>query len=171
MLCKQISTKTVFGDKEKILETVMKDKNREHFLYRVFGVIEANQVGKGRHKRIDKETGEAVDTFWTKFFGEFFAVNAEQAQYEASACFLPEYVSAGFSARLESGLTDLTFAYDIFAVYNKDSITSYEFIAMPVKREGEVSKLQSLMSGDMPALPTSGRKAVAMIEAKDNKKK
>lgn len=159
MLTKQISTKTVFGDKEKILETVMKDKTREHFLYRVFGVIEASMTGKGRHKRVDKESGEAVDTFWTKFFGEFYAVNADQGQFEATACFLPEYISGGFAARLDSGLTDLTFAYDIFAVYNKDSITSYEFVAMPVKREGEVSKLQALMQGDMPALPTKGRTA------------
>lgn len=172
MLVKQISTKTVFGDKEKILETVMKDKNREHFLYRVFGVIEASQVGKGKHKRVDKETGEAVDTYWTKFFGEFLAMNAEEQQFEASACFLPEYLSGGFNARIESGLTDLTFAYDIFAVYNKDSITSYEFIAMPVKREGEVSKLESLLGGGhLPALPTSGRKATPLLESSDKKKK
>lgn len=171
MLCKQISTKTVYGDKEKILETVMKDKNREHFLYRVFGVIEASQTGKGRHKRVDKETGEAVDTFWTKFFGEFVAMNADQTQFEASACFLPEYISGGFNARIEAGLTDLTFAYDIFAVYNKDSITSYEFIAMPVKREGEVSKLEALMSGGtLPALPTTGRKATPLLEGSKSKK-
>lgn len=165
MLCKVISTKTVFGNKEKILETVMADKKREHFLYRVFGNIEASQTGKGRHKRVDKETGEAVDTFWTKFFGEFYAVNSAQDQFEASACFLPEYISAGFTARLDSGLVDLTFAYDIFAVYSAESITSYEFIAMPVKKEGEESKVLT-MAANMPALPTSGRKATPLLEGK-----
>lgn len=159
MLVKQISTKTVFGDKEKILETVMRNKEKEHFLYRVFGVIEASETGKGRFKRVNKETGEAEDTFWTKFFGEFLAMNADGGQFEASACFLPEYITSGFAARLDSGLTDITFAYDIFALYSKESITSYEFVAMPVKREGEISKLASLMSGELPALPVKGRAA------------
>lgn len=164
MLTKVISTKTVFGDKEKILKLVMTDEKREHFLYRAFGVIEASQTGKGRHKRIDKESGEAVDTYWTKFFGEFYAVNSAGNEFEASSCFLPEYVTGGFTARLDQGITDIRFAFDIFAVYNKDSITSYEFVAMPVKPEGEESKIAA-MAANMPALPgPKGR--VAAIEHK-----
>lgn len=166
MLCKVISTKTVYGDKTRILETVMKDKGKEHFLYRSFGIIEASQTGKGRHKRVNRETGEAEDTFWTKFFGEFYAVNAEGGQFEASSTFLPEYVTGGFSARLEQGITDIRFAFDIFAVFNADSITSYEFVAMPVKPEGEESKLAA-MAAQMPALPVKGR--AAAIEHKKSK--
>lgn len=154
MLCKTISTKTVFGDKEKILETVMKDKTREHFLYRVFGEIEASQTGMGRHKRVDRETGEAKDTFWTKFFGEFYAVNSEKGEFEASTCFLPEYISGGYKEQLSAGVVGITFAFDVYAVYNKDSITSYEFVAQPVRTTGEAESAAMKMAAAMPALPT-----------------
>lgn len=151
-LIKTLSTKSVFGDKEKILETVMKDKEREHFLYRVFGAIDASQTGKGKHQRVDRDTKEAVDTFWTKFFGEFYAVNADKTEYESATLFLPDYVSGQFKDQLENGVTGIIFAYDIYARYSKDSITSYEFIAAPVKSTGDESKVLG-MAAQFPALP------------------
>ena len=152
MLTKVITTKSVYGDKERILETVMSDKTKEHFLYRVFGAIEAQQTGKSRHKRVDKETGEAVDTFWTRFYGEFYAVSADKKQFEAATMFLPDYVSGGFKEQLEQGVTEIVFAFDIFSVYSKDSITSYEFVAQPVKSGEEKSKALA-MADALPALP------------------
>lgn len=157
MLVKVISTKTVFGDKAKILKLVMTDEKTEHFLYRVFGEIEAQQIGKGKHKRVDKETNEAVDTFWTKFFGEFYAVNADKEEFEGATVFLPEYISGQFKAQLETGVTGLTFAYDVFGVYSKDSITSYEFIAKPVRTSTEPTKAETMRAA-MPALPSEQKK-------------
>lgn len=150
MLLKVISTKTVFGGKDKILEIVMKDKAKEQKLYRVFGVIDGKQIGKGTHKRVNKETGLAEDTFWTKFFGEFIAVDLEGEVFEASTCFLPDYVSGKFRDALE-GDTAIEFAFDIYARYSSDSITSYEFIALPVKREGEESKAHQMAAAFLPA--------------------
>lgn len=155
MLLKVMSTKTVFGDKEKILKTVMQDDKREHLLYRVYGVIEGHAIGKGKHKRIDKETGEAVDTFWTKFFGDFEAVNASDGEvFNSAVCFLPDYVSGQFVTALAGeGEMSITFAYDIYARYNKDAITSYEFIASPVKRADEKDKLAEMRAA-LPAAKT-----------------
>lgn len=155
MLIKQISTKTVFGDKEKILETVMKNKDTEHFLYRTFGVIEGHAIGKGKHKRVNKETGEAEDTTWTRFFGEFYAKNADGKEFEAAATFLPEYVSAQFVTGLigETETLGIEFAYDIYAVYNKDSITSYEFVAKPVRRSDEPSRMDEMKQHMLTAMP------------------
>lgn len=159
MLIKTLSTKTVYGDKEAILKAVMSDTKKEHFLYRIFGEVQANQIGKGRHKRVDRETGESVDTFWTKFFGEFFAVNSNKEEFEGATAFLPDYVSGQFSSQLESGVTGITFAFDVYAVYNKDSITSYEFIAQAVRSGEEKSKVE-LMHEQMPALPNDKAKAL-----------
>lgn len=144
MLVKVISTKTVFGDKGKILKTVMENQKTEHFLYRVFGEIEAQQTGKGRHKRVDRESGESVDTFWTKFFGEFYAMNSDSEEFEGATVFLPEYISGQFKSQLDSGVTGITFAYDVFAVYSEGSITSYEFIAKPVKQSAEPTAAEQM---------------------------
>lgn len=153
MLLKVISTKTVFGDKEKILETVMKDKASAHLLYRVFGEISGYEIGKGRHQRIDKETKQAVDTFWTRFSGDFRAVDLNGEIFEASTAFLPDYVSGQFVTELkEEGGTTIAFAYDVFARYNTAAATSYEFIATPVKKQGEEDRVAAMMLA-LPPMP------------------
>lgn len=157
MLVKQISTKTVFGDKEAILKLVMTDTNTEHFLYRTFGVIEGHAIGKGKHKRVDRETGEAVDSYWTRFFGEFYAKNRDGKEFEAAATFLPEYVGGQFVTQLigEGDVAAIEFAYDIFAVYNKDSITSYEFIAKAVRRTDEPSRVEAMKQNMLASMPNA----------------
>jgi hypothetical protein len=161
MLCKTINTRSVFGGKDRILETVMSDKKREHFLYRVFGEIDGFSTGKGRFKRIDKETGEATDTYWTKFSGDFRAINAEGEIYEASTSFLPAYLTDPIKGRIEHGET-VTFAFDMFAIYSEPSATSYEYVARVVKQDGEESRVTAMQAA-MPALPNAnaGQKKIA----------
>jgi hypothetical protein len=170
VLVKCIDNKSVFGDKEKILETVMSDKTREHLLYRVFGEITGSQTGLGKHKRINKETGLAEDTFWTKFMGDFRAISAETGEmFTAATAFLPAYVSGQFVTALkddEEGLS-IIFAYDIYARYNKDSITSYEFIAVKVRKQDETNAVQA-MAEALPPMPN--RKALPAPQ-KDGKQK
>lgn len=163
MLVKVITTKTVFGDKEKVLETVMKDKTREHFLYRVFGVIDAKQEGEtARFQRLNKDTNAMEPSEWTKLFGDFAAINADNETFEGAALFLPGYVTGQFSEQLESGALGIHFAFDVFARYNKDVATSYEYIAAPVKRAGQESPLAK-MASELAALP--GGKAMPTIAA------
>lgn len=175
MLLKVISNKTLGYDKPTVLKLVMTDETKEHFLYRVFGVIEGHQIGKGRHKRVDKETGEAVDTTWTKFFGDFIALKTDGRQFEASTVFLPEYVSGQFVSHLTGSNGDdgaalaIEFAYDIFARYNKDAATSYEYIAQAVRKEGEARKATA-MASKFAALPKSAS-APAIEAPKEGKKK
>lgn len=155
MLIKVISTRTVFGDKAKVLKRVMENEKTEHFLYRIFGTIEGHQLGKGKHKRVDKETGEAVDTYWTKFFGDFMAKNSDNETFEAATCFLPDYVSGQFVSKL-SGETDISaidIAFDVFAVYAAQAATSYEYIAKAVRTTDEPSRVETMatrMLGTMP---------------------
>lgn len=161
MLIKVISTRTVYGDKAKVLKRVMENEKTEHFLYRIFGTIEGHQLGKGKHKRVDKETGEAVDTYWTKFFGDFMAKNSDGETFEAATCFLPDYVSGQFVSKLsgETDITNIDIAFDVFAVYSAQAATSYEYIAKPVRTTDEPSRVETMaerMLGTMPdakALP------------------
>ena len=158
MLIKVISTRSVYGDKAKVLKTVMENEKTEHFLYRIFGTIEGHQIGRGKHKRVDKESGEAVDTYWTKFFGDFMAKNSDNETLEAATCFLPDYVSGQFVSKLsgETDITSIDIAFDVFAIYSKDSITSYEYIAKAVRATDEPSKVEQMaqrMLGTMPNAP------------------
>ena len=161
MLVKQISIKTVYGDKEKILEAVMKDKSKETFLARIFGVIEGYQKGKGRHQRINRDTKEAEDTYWHRFGGDFRAMNADGEIFESATAFLPEYVSGSFITAIDNNdEAVIEFGFDIYARYNKDSITSYEFIAQPVKKGDEGARMKE-MEAAMLSLPASVKQIAA----------
>jgi hypothetical protein len=156
-LAKQLSTRTVFGTKADIQKLVLADEAANHFLYRIFGEITGYVQGKGRHKRIDKETGEAQDTFWTKFAGEFIAVRGDNEEFMSSLCFLPDYIAGPYRQRLENdGEAEIPFAFDIYAKFSKDSATSYEYIAVPVRPTGEESKLAKMVKA-MPQLPRPGQ--------------
>lgn len=163
MLVKVISNKTVGYDKEAVLTLVMADRGKEQFLYRIIGVIEGFSQGKGRHQRVDKDTGLAVDTQWTKFMGDFMAQKPGGEVFEAATAFIPDYVSGQFVTALkDDGQISIEFAYDIFARYNKDTATSYEYIAVPVRKAGEERTVTKLATAFQP-MP--GQAALASPEA------
>lgn len=156
VLLKQISTRAVFGTKADIQKLVLSDQEGNHFLYRIIGEIEGYVTGKGRFKRIDKETGEVQDTSWTKFAGEFVAIRGDGVQYISGLAFLPDYVAGPYRQRLENDADQtMTFAFDIYAKFNEQSATSYEYIALPVRDTSKPSVLDALVK-KLPALPKGG---------------
>jgi hypothetical protein len=161
-LVKMLSTRTVFGTKADIQKLVLADETANIFLYRIYGEISGYVQGKGRFRRIDKETGEVQDTFWTKFAGEFVAQKNDGSVMISSLCFLPDYVAGPYRQRLENDPdSELTFAYDIYAKFSKDSATSYEYIAVPVRTAAQSNRLAEMIKA-LPALPAPGK--VTLIE-------
>lgn len=156
MLCKQISTKTVFGSKADVQTLVLPEANRKQpqFLYRVFGQITGYVEGKSKFDRKDADTGEVSDSMWTKFAGDFFAVNRDKAEFEAAICFLPEYVGGPMKRAIEMDQDHnaVEFAFDIFAVYSEKSGTSYEYIAQPLRRDDKPSAIER-MQALLPPVP------------------
>lgn len=153
MLCKVINTKSVFGGKADIQELVLANKTEPQFLYRIVGEITGFVTGESKFKRVDPETGEISEQVWTKFAGDFVAINRKGGQFEAVICFLPDYIGGPITAaiRAEPG-NAVQIGFDVYATFSEKSATSYEFIAQPLRGEGETSKVQSMLAA-MPALP------------------
>lgn len=169
MLLKVISNKTMGFDKERVLEMVMSDKGKEHFLYRIGGVIEGHAIGQSaKIMRANHETGQAEPSQWVKFFGDFVAMKGPSEVYEATTCFLPAYVNANFVSMLKDDGLGIEFKYDIFAIYSKNAATSYEYLAVPVRKAGEERRATAIMA-DLPALP--GTPAQPAIEGPKQGKK
>jgi hypothetical protein len=146
MLIKAISTRTVGFEKADVQKMVLADEKASHFLYRVVGEADACVTGNSKFKRVDSETGEAVPSTWTKFSGEFMARNSKGEEYESAIAFLPNYVSGPLAAAISDGQV-VQFAFDIFAVYNKQSATSYEYVAQPLRSAGGESRVAARMEG------------------------
>ena len=133
MLLKKISTKTVFGDKEEILDLVMKSKDLSHPIMRVVGIARALERGKSKFHNRGEEDNQNNE--WIAFIGKFQAVNSVTGEvYNSPKCFLPAFaadiVAGQFSA--ENDVQAVEFAFDIGAHFNADAITSYEFDITPL---------------------------------------
>jgi hypothetical protein len=153
-LLKVISTKTVFGSKADIQKLVLADEKGNHLLYRVFGEITGFVIGDSKFKRVDAETGEATISQWTKFAGDFCAINADGEVFDSAICFLPDYVGGPMVNSLrEHGNNSIVFGFDIYAKFNATSATSYEFIAVPLKNSNEPSATDKMRAA-LPPMPT-----------------
>lgn len=156
MLCKVINTKSVFGSKADVQTLVLPEENRKtpQFLFRVMGQITGYVQGPSKFKRTDAETGEVSEQMWTKFAGDFYAVNRDGREYESAICFLPDYVGGPMMQAIKDDQEHnaVDFAFDIYAAYSDKSATSYEFIAQPLRRDTGPSAIER-MQENLPALP------------------
>jgi len=167
MLVKVINTKSVFGNKADIQTLVLPEENRKEpqFLFRVFGQITGYIQGPSKFERKDEETGELTRGTWTKFAGDFVAINRNGRSFESVICFLPDYVGGPMMQGIKDAPGNaVEFAFDIFASYSEKSATSYEFIAQPLRNEGEQSATEKMLE-HMPAMP-SGAKQIAAPKKK-----
>lgn len=168
MLCKVISTKTVFGGKVDIQELVLANKGEPQFLYRIVGAITGYVTGESKFKKVDPETGEVTLQEWTKFAGEFVAINRKNNQFEAVICFLPDYIGGPIKAGIahEPG-NEVQIGFDIYAMFSEKSPTSYEFIAQPMRATDEPSRVEKMLE-NMPALPGAPKRtAISAPKSKD----
>lgn len=164
MLIKAISTRTVGFEKADVQKLVLADEKSSHFLYRIAGEADACVTGKSKFKQTDQETGESVPSSWTKFSGEFIAMNSKNEQFESAIAFLPNYVAGPLAQAITEGQV-INFAFDIYAVYNKQSATSYEYVAQPLRSADGESRVAARMEG-LGLLPHQKPKALT-----DGKKK
>jgi hypothetical protein len=162
MLCKVINTKSVFGNKADVQKLVLEDQKEPQFLYRICGEITGYVTGQSRFTRTNEETGEVTNSEWTKFAGDFIAINRDGRQFESVICFLPDYIGGPLKEAIKNEPGNaVQIGFDVFAMYSEKSATSYEFIAQPMRGGDEKSKAEQMLAA-MPALPNAPKnKALA----------
>ena len=141
-LLKRISTRTVFGSKEDIQRLVLSDEKKNHPLYRVYGYATGYVTGASKFKNADGT--DQPD--WVCVAGDFEAINTDGQVFNASLCFLPNYIVGPIVQALRDSqdIHQIEIAYDIVAQYDKNSATSYTYLAQQVKRGDEPTQLESL---------------------------
>lgn len=151
MLCKVINTKSVFGGKADIQKLVLEDQKEPQFLYRIIGEISGFVTGKSKFTRTDTETGEVMDQLWTKFAGDFVAINRGGRQFESVICYLPDYIGGPLRNAIEHEPGNaVQIGFDVFAMFSEKSATSYEFIAQPLRDQSAQEKVASMLAGMSP---------------------
>lgn len=147
---KQISAKSMGFDKETLLDMVVGDKTVDHFLYRVVGVATALKPYKSRQKNDD---GELMTGFG--LLGSFEATSVNGEVRKGSKLFLPNYVQDMIIAILSMpDVEGAKIGFDIYARYDRDSATSYIFIARDLLNESAQSVDEVKM--EIKALPMPG---------------
>jgi hypothetical protein len=145
-------------EKADVQKLVLSDEGKSHFLYRIAGEADACVTGKSKFTQTDQETGEVTKSSWTKFSGEFIGMNNRNEQFESAIAFLPNYVAGPAAAAITNGEV-ISFAFDIYAVYNKNSATSYEYVAQPLRSADGESRVAARLAG-LGLLPSQKPKAL-----------
>lgn len=162
-LLRKISTRTVFGAKSDVLELCFTDKTTQHLLYRVAGYCTSTRTGQTDEDRLGDDKKRDTRRDWTCLIGEFNAINAVTGEvFSSGQCFLPDYLTATVVGKLAGETEKVFFAFDIFAKFDKDSATSYVYIAVPVRpATEEKSALDTYMEG-LAKLPSPASNAPAL---------
>lgn len=153
-LGRKLSARSFGWDKEHIQEAVIKDKENDHFLYRVIGTIGTTKAYKSR--QLDPDTKEALEGFG--LLGMFEATGSDGTVLTGSTLYLPGYVTDAIVGAIHAGdgEVNVRIAYDVYARYDKESITSYVFIvrSLIAPDTSALDDIKKLM-GDvtLPALP------------------
>lgn len=141
-IVKKISAATVFGGKSEILETVFRDKSKNHPLYRVVGKCNGSRTGAGKEGMND----------WVAMLGSFQATNAITGEvFRAGACFLPQFAADLVLGQLGGDVDSVKFAFDIGAQHDERSATSYIYTAVPLMEPSEDDELNA-MENNLPRL-------------------
>lgn len=126
-LLRKITPSTVFGGREVALETVMKDKEKSHLLYRVVGICNGTKVG------VDKRTDPANPKEWKALIGAFEATDHLTGEvFRSGVCFLPSFAVEQVAGQLTDEVQNVRFAFDVGAHYDSDSITAYVYDVTPL---------------------------------------
>ena len=132
---KKISTAKLGFEKAQIRELC---KNEPARLYQVYGIATGSVSGI-------TDMGD-----FTKFTGQFEVSNLVTGEISRSAqLFLPESVSALLESQLKTESTSDTFkgvqfAFEIGAIYTKDSATEYEYTTKNLMPDSETDVLSSM---------------------------
>ncbi len=154
----KLSVKSFGFDKGTLLELVMADKEKSHFLVRFGGIatglrkykIPANQIKDG------EDSGFGLS-------GTFIGTSTDGEQIKGSVLYLPRYVHDMVEAALTMGddVQGVRIGFDIYARWDDASATSYVFTARDLLNEGSESVdavVNTIMALPMPG--QSGQKAL-----------
>ena len=139
-LIKKITTKTVCGDIKKLAKPLKDGEGMD--LVRVFGVAR------------DIKTGESDYGPWTKFLGNFQAINIVSGEeFKSTACMLPDTASELLEAALQNeGVNEVNFAFDISIKGDSNSTIGYQYVCSPLLEDNDSDPLAKLASS-LPKLP------------------
>ena len=154
-LLKKITLRTVFGGKGDVLETVMKDKQKEHMLMRVHGF--ANGIREAESREVGQD-GEKIKS--KGLVGEFEATNLVTGEaFFSPVCWLPQMAVDLVAGQLGEEDARVGFAYDIGVVYSEASATSYEYTVRPLTKLQETDAMTTLKNSLPPLEATKALSA------------
>lgn len=157
---RKISTRTVFGEKDAILELVLSDKETEHKLFRIAGTCIGSRTGES----------DETDKPWVCLLGNFQAQSYSTGEvFQSGKAFVPMYVADRILGRLTGDVQSVTFCYDITAGYDSKSATSYVYGASPVAMPGAEPDPMEKLWRTLPPMEFESKKLPA--PETDNKKK
>lgn len=188
-LLRKISARTVFGSKADIQTLVLVERNTRQPLFRVVGIANGMRTGstedvkdenagpdvKSKPRTIDAATGKPMRD-WTALLGGFEAQKLDKdgtptgEKFRSGVCFLPNYVVDSVTGQLTSDVLSVKFAFDIYAMFDEQSATSYTYEAVSLIEPAEDDQL-ALLSKQLATPKIAAPTETPKDQPKEAKKK
>lgn len=118
---RKLSVGDMGWDKEALLKAVLADTASDHFLARFVGVATGAKPYKIKEGERAGETAFGIQ-------GQFEGTNSDGETKSGTVLYLPGYITdAVLSNFADDTVAGVRIAYDIYARYDKKSVTSYVF--------------------------------------------
>lgn len=152
-LGRKLSVQSFGFDKGRILELIMSDKGRDHFLMRAVGTVTDTKAFKSRKLN---ERGEALEGFG--LIGQFECTGPDGEVKTGNPLYLPSYVADAIAGALDAadGDANVDIALDVYVRFDADAATSYVFVVRSLIKADTtaVDRVKAQLSNvPLPGLP------------------
>ena len=131
---RKLSVRELGFDKGRILESVMANREENHFLARFVGVVTGIKPYKIKE-------GERAGEIAFGLMGQFEGQNSDGEAKDGSVLYLPGYVNDMVVSMFQSSedIVSVRIAFDVYAKFDADAATSYVFTVNDLLNEGSQS--------------------------------
>lgn len=154
---RKLSVQSFGWTKDKLLEAVIMDKENDHFLMRVFGKATDLRKYTSRTKGDD---GQFLEGYGVR--GVFECTGSDGEIKQGELVYLPGYITDGIVAAMQSADdVEVEIALDVYARWDKDSSTSYIFVARSLtpRDNSAIDAIKKKVGNQaLPSLPAPAKK-------------
>ena len=157
-LLRKISRATMVGDNTAIMEMCLKEKDKVHPLFRVYGW--AN--GSRKSSEVEKEDNKGREKFgpWECLIGAFEGVNLITGEISRSGqCFLPQFAVDAVAGQLGGDVERVKFAYEVGAKFDDTTPTKYTYVVQSLLEPAEDDPMAAMREA-LPPVAEGGQKRI-----------
>lgn len=160
-LLRKISRATMMGDNTAVMELCLKEKDKVHPLFQVYGYATGSRKSSDVESEEDKADAKAArEKFgpWECLIGAFEGINLTTGEVSRSGVvFLPQFAVDSIVGQFGGDVERVKFAFEVGVKFDNTTPTKYTYMVTPLLEPEENDPLSEMRK----SLPAPAAKQIA----------